>query len=389
MIACNSPTTRTANPSSVSSSPGRTTVTRSATAGSASLIRSATASIVQTGASVARRCSTSQWSGCSWVISTAATPSRASRSDQPPGSMTRSRPPAESRTQEWPNLVILMPASCQPVSRRARRRSTSARSPRARRSATTGWPVAAWCAEACRRGEESQQPTCPQARQVRRCTQLVPSRTQSSQRRSVTSGGRARRARCSHSSRARTDLLAVRRPCRAPSVGPPGSRSSTPRCRGWPARPRRPRAATRPCERSSRTRPRSASQHAQPEPGVALARGLAVRAASGPSRSQAAKSRCSSRDRSTAPTAGRSPPLGLLELGEPRRARPGVACCRSSARTSASSRGSGEGTRSRRASHGQRQPVQQQRAGGDDERDEQQHLAVLGVARGSRRPPPA
>lgn len=45
----------------------------------------------------------------------------------------------------------------------------------------TGCPVSAACPLACLAGEESQQPTCPQARQSRRCTQVPPSARQSSQ----------------------------------------------------------------------------------------------------------------------------------------------------------------------------------------------------------------
>src|SRR5262245_19784818 len=38
----------------------------------------------------------------------------------------------------------------------------------------TGWPVAWKCAVACLLGESSQQPTWPQLRQMRRCSQRLP-----------------------------------------------------------------------------------------------------------------------------------------------------------------------------------------------------------------------
>ena len=65
------------------------------------------------------------------------------------------------------------------VSRAARRRSTSATTRRARSSASPGGRVVGQCRSACRPGEELQQPTLPQVRQIRRCTVRVPSRTQS------------------------------------------------------------------------------------------------------------------------------------------------------------------------------------------------------------------
>ena len=49
------------------------------TAGSSAGDLGATASIVKTGASVAREVVEVRWSGCSWVISTAVAPSTASR----------------------------------------------------------------------------------------------------------------------------------------------------------------------------------------------------------------------------------------------------------------------------------------------------------------------
>src|SRR5690606_14668439 len=39
----------------------------------------------------------------------------------------------------------------------------------------SGCPVASWCREACWFFEFSQQPTCPQIRQMRRCTHVSPS----------------------------------------------------------------------------------------------------------------------------------------------------------------------------------------------------------------------
>ena len=65
------------------------------------------------------------------------------------------------------------------------------------------------------------------------------------------------------------------------------------------------------------------------------------------------------------------------------------ACCSSVARASASSIGSGEGTLSRRASPGQRQPLDEQRPRHHREGDQQQDLPVRRVARGSRRRRPA
>ena len=53
--------------------------------GASERIRSATAPIVKTGASAARRWSTRKWSGCSWVMSTAVAPSTASGPVQTPG----------------------------------------------------------------------------------------------------------------------------------------------------------------------------------------------------------------------------------------------------------------------------------------------------------------
>ncbi len=46
---------------------------------------------------------------------------------------------------------------------------------------TTGWPIAWACARAWRFGDESQQPTCPQVKQSRRCSQGEPVRRHSSQ----------------------------------------------------------------------------------------------------------------------------------------------------------------------------------------------------------------
>jgi hypothetical protein len=54
--------------------------------------------------------------------------------------------------------------------------------------AMTGWSASCPCLLACRFGEESQQPTCPQVRQVRRCTQRSPVLRHSSQP-STDSGG--------------------------------------------------------------------------------------------------------------------------------------------------------------------------------------------------------
>src|SRR3712207_1843680 len=97
-----------------------------------------------------------QWSGCSWVTSTPDTPSTASRSDQTPGSTTRSCPPADSRTHEWPNLVIFIRATSQPTASSTKhQRQCSPGST----DLITGCVVAVKCREACRRGEESQQPT--------------------------------------------------------------------------------------------------------------------------------------------------------------------------------------------------------------------------------------
>ena len=83
--------------------------TRSATAGSASAICARDRlDREHRGVGRGRRCSRSRWSACSWVTSTAATPSRASRSVKEPGSMTTTWPSCSTRTQECPNLVILM-----------------------------------------------------------------------------------------------------------------------------------------------------------------------------------------------------------------------------------------------------------------------------------------
>ncbi|ALG11529.1 nitrate reductase assembly molybdenum cofactor insertion protein NarJ [Kibdelosporangium phytohabitans] len=53
----------------------------------------------------------------------------------------------------------------------------------------TGCPVSAACWLACLAGDESQQPTCPQARQSRRCTQVPSTGRQSSQPSSVCGSG--------------------------------------------------------------------------------------------------------------------------------------------------------------------------------------------------------
>ncbi len=170
-------------------SPGETTVTRSATRRSASAICVRTASIVNTGASVARRLSTSRWSRCSWVMSTAVAPSTASRSVKAPGSMTTTWPSCSMRTQAWPNFVILMVQNlCRArghpgLTRAGCRRSTSASPRPARPSASPGGRLSSKCAAGvpARRGvaaaDVAARPgTCAGAPRP-----ASPSRTQSSQ----------------------------------------------------------------------------------------------------------------------------------------------------------------------------------------------------------------
>ena len=98
------------------------------------------------------------------------------------------------------------------ASARSRRRSTTASPRRARSTARPGAPLLREWAVACRRGELSQQPTCPQLVHRRRCTQRVPSARQSPQarravRRRRAAAGRRRGRRC-------------RRACRWPSRPP-------------------------------------------------------------------------------------------------------------------------------------------------------------------------
>ena len=67
-----------------------------------------------------------------------------------------------------------------PISPASRRRSTSARPRRARSCGSPGAPLRRSAGRVLRR-DESQQPTCPQSRHSRRCTQVPPSRRHSSQ----------------------------------------------------------------------------------------------------------------------------------------------------------------------------------------------------------------
>ena len=126
--------------------------------------------------------------------------------------------------------------------------------------------------------------------------------------------------------------------------------------------------------------------HLQPDPGVDLARRLLVgggcrRAAPRP-RSCAASTRCRSTSTtpcgsssSSARRAARSRPWTPAEQRRPGPARPPA--------------GPATARRSRRASHGSDEPLDEQRAGHDGERDQQQHLAVVGASPGSRTPRPA
>src|SRR5262245_60274607 len=105
--ACWPPWTWTRRPPAVRVSPGTTVVTRSprpdsipATGAGAQTRRSGSAS------AAAIMASTSQWSGCSWVTSTAWRPSRAAvTSENIPGSITSPLSPSVIRTQEWVYLV--------------------------------------------------------------------------------------------------------------------------------------------------------------------------------------------------------------------------------------------------------------------------------------------
>src|SRR6516164_5238568 len=65
----------------------------------------------------------------------------------------------------------------------------------------TGWPVSWKCCVACLPTEESQQPTWPQVRHSRSCTQRVPSRRHSSHASGVRGGGKSasvRFSKCLH-----------------------------------------------------------------------------------------------------------------------------------------------------------------------------------------------
>ena len=92
-------------------------------------------------------------------------------------------------------------------------------------------------------GEESQQPTWPQVRHIRRCTQALPSATQSSHCPSVrgSTGGRTS-LRWSQSP---TSGAGMPVPPASVRARPGSSRASTPRCRASRAPARRPRG--RPC----------------------------------------------------------------------------------------------------------------------------------------------
>ena len=69
-------------------------------------------------------------------------------------------------------VSLIARQACQMFSRPGRRRSTTARFSPGSTERMTGWPVSWKCAVACWCGLESQQPTCPQVRHIRRCAQV-------------------------------------------------------------------------------------------------------------------------------------------------------------------------------------------------------------------------
>ena len=173
-------------------------------------------------------------SGSGGSCSCASTATRRSRRSPPSSASRRCTCPGC-----WPAPSPSCGSSCWPEPARARRaagsgrpgqrtlrrspgpRSTSASPRRARTSGSPGGWAAAACLLACRCGEESQQPTWPQVRHSRRCTQTVPMARQSSQPSVVLgagSGGSS--ATCGHSVTRSSSIALTREPTPAPSAAP-------------------------------------------------------------------------------------------------------------------------------------------------------------------------
>ena len=106
---------------------------------------------------------------------TTTAPSRSNASGElatarlPPSSITRG---AVRRCRAVGRFTSSRSPPCQTVSPAGGRHSTTASSRPARPNASPGWPVWWKCAVACWCGLESQQPTCPQVRHIRRCAQV-------------------------------------------------------------------------------------------------------------------------------------------------------------------------------------------------------------------------
>ena len=117
--------------------------------------------------------------------------------------------------------------------------------------------------------------------------------------------------------------------------------------------------------------------HRPPGPGVQLGR-----ASPGRRPSRAAPRRRSSAGRRAGGSCRRPRAGPRTRAGRAPRSPAFDACCRIVARASASSIGSGDGTRSRRATQPQGEALEEQGAGHRGERDQQQDLAVVGLRSG-------
>src|SRR6478736_4637563 len=111
MSACWPPKLRMAKPAASKDSPAATVWIRPAASGAlpfSSVATPAGANSCSSGLAsrAPETASTSMWSACSWVMSTAAAPSSAlSVSEKVPGSSTSTRPSFSIRTQAWVNFV--------------------------------------------------------------------------------------------------------------------------------------------------------------------------------------------------------------------------------------------------------------------------------------------